>query len=305
MKRVEKSYDVGVIIGRFQIHELHVAHKKVIEYVLENHDKVIMFLGVSPAINTRKNPLDFLSRKVMIEEFYGHRISAILPLHDKKSDRLWAKQVDSKVREIVPMGSVVLYGSRDSFIPYYEPYGSFDCVELESEEKVSATEIRDSVKNKVFRTDEFRAGMIYAANSTFPFNYCTIDVAILNEDETKVLLGRKPEETEFRFIGGFSDTTDDSLEQTVKREANEETGLEIDNIEYVCSKNVKDWRYSGESDRSIITVFYKAKKIFGMEKPNDDIVEVKWFDINTFNINNIVDSHKTLFESLKNNINQK
>ena len=298
MKTPEKKYDIGVIIGRFQIHELHVAHKRLIEHVIERHDKVIVFLGVTEAINTRKNPLDFLSRKVMIEELYGHRISAVIPLYDKRSDEVWVKQVDAKVREICPIGSVVLYGSRDSFIPYYTPYGKFDTCELEPEEFVSATEVREDIKNKVLRSTEFRAGMVYAANSTFPLNYCTIDVAILNEDSTKVLLGRKAEEKEFRFIGGFSDITDSSFEHTAKREAAEETGLEIGDIQYVASKNIDDWRYSGEGDRSIMTTFFKAKKLFGGEKPQDDIVELKWFNISSFNLNLLVEGHRSLFEEL-------
>lgn len=299
MKETEEKYDIGVIIGRFQIHELHVAHKKLIEHVIEKHDKVIIFLGVSEAINTRKNPLDFLSRKVMIEELYGHRISAVLPLYDKRSDAVWAKQVDSKIREISPLGSVVLYGSRDSFIPYYAPHGKFPTRELEPEEFVSATEVRESVKNKVLRSKEFRAGMIYAANSTFPFNYCTIDVAIMNEDETEVLLGRKAEENKFRFIGGFSDVGDCSLEKTLRREAHEETRLEVDDIQYVCSKNMDDWRYSNEEDRSIMTIFFKSKKIFGAPAPHDDIVEIKWFKVDSFDPESqMVKGHRSLFENL-------
>ena len=299
MKTVEEKYDIGVIIGRFQIHELHVAHKKLIEHVLENHDKVIVFLGISEAINTRKNPLDFLSRKVMIEEHYGHRLSAVLPLYDKKNDSDWAKQVDSKVREVSPLGSVVLYGSRDSFIPFYAPHGKFPTRELEPEEFVSATEVREDIRNKVLRSKEFRAGMIYAANSTFPFNYCTIDVAIMNEDNTEVLLGRKSYEKEFRFIGGFTDTGDVSLEHTLRREAHEETGLEVDDIHYVCSKNINDWRYSAEEDRSIMTTFFRAKKIFGNPQPFDDIVEVKWFKVSTFDPKSqMVEGHRSLFEEL-------
>lgn len=303
----DKIYDIGVIIGRFQIHELHVAHKKLIEHVIENHQKVILFLGVSPAINTRKNPLDFVSRKAMIEEMYGHRITAILPINDKRSNAQWAKEVDLKIREIFPLGNVVLYGSKDSFIPYYEPYGKFDTCELEPETMISATEVREKVKNEVLRSKEFRAGMIYAANSTFPFNYVTIDVAILNEDNTKVLLGRKPLENEFRFIGGFTDITDECFEHTVRREAQEETGLEIGNIQYVSSHRVQDWRYAKEEDRSIITTFFKANKVFGQEKANDDIAELIWMDLDNiindkFLTNRMVNEHQELMVKLLKNL---
>lgn len=296
----KKKYDIGVIIGRFQIHELHSEHKKLIETVLSRHDKVILFLGVSPTLTTKRNPLDFLSRKVMFEETYGNRISVIMPLNDKKFDNVWSKQVDTKIREAFPIGSVVLYGSKDSFIPHY--HGQFDVIELMPEAMVDATDIRKAISTKVEKTKEFRAGVIYACYNSFNIVHPTIDVAILNDDESQVLLGRKKDEVEFRFIGGFADVEDETLEQTAKREAAEETGLEIGGITYIASIKVKDWRYRSDSDRSIMTTFFKAKKIFGHEKGDDDITEVKWFDIKSLTETNLVPEHGKLLTLLKKSI---
>lgn len=299
MEEVRKSYDIGVIIGRFQVHELHEAHKQMIESVLARHNKVILFLGVSPTLSTKRNPLDFLSRKVMFEEQYGNRISVILPLNDKKSDHVWSKQVDSKIREVFPLGSAVLYGSRDSFIPHY--HGQFEVIELVPSSLVSATEIRQSVSKKVERSREFRAGVIYACYNSFDLVHPVIDVAIMNEDESHVLLGRKKDETEFRFVGGFADVKDENLEQTVRREAYEETGLEIGDIQYIASMKVRDWRYRSDTERSVMTSFFKAKKIFGggSEQANDDIVEVKWFKVDNLNGSEVVAEHAKLLTLLK------
>lgn len=301
MEEVKKKYDVGVIIGRFQLHELHEAHLEMVGEVIKRHEKTILFLGVSPTLSTQRNPLDFLSRKVMFEEAFGNQISAIQPLHDKKSDLVWSNQVDSKIREVCPLGSVVLYGSRDSFIPHY--HGKFDVIELVPSSLVSATEIRNSVSKKVQRSKEFRAGVIYACYNSYPIVHPTIDVAIMNEDESKVLLGRKKDEVEFRFIGGFADISDENFEQTVKRETYEETGLEVDDIQYVASDKVKDWRYRSTTDRSIMTTFFKAKKIFGAEKASDDIAEVKWFDMRTIQTKDLVSEHGRLLEKLFNKLN--
>ena len=41
----EKKTEIGVIIGRFQIHTLHDAHVELIQHVLSLHSKVIIFLG--------------------------------------------------------------------------------------------------------------------------------------------------------------------------------------------------------------------------------------------------------------------
>lgn len=302
MEEVRKNYDIGVIIGRFQVHELHNAHKEMIEEVLSRHEKVVLFLGVSPTLSTKRNPLDFLSRKVMFEEEYGNRISVILPLHDKKSDHIWSKQVDTKIREVFPLGSVVLYGSRDSFIPHY--HGHFDVIELVPSSLVSATEIRQSVSKRVERKKEFRAGVIYACYNTFDFVHPVIDVAIMNEDESMVLLGRKKDETEFRFIGGFADVSDESLEHTVRREAYEETGLEIGDIQYITSLKINDWRYRSDKERSVMTSFFKAKKIFGggSEKANDDIVEICWKNVNSITNTELVPEHNKLMTVLKENL---
>jgi len=272
----------------------------MINEVVSRHEKVILFLGVSPTLSTKRNPLDFLSRKVMFEEEYGNKISVVLPLHDKKSDIVWSNQVDTKIREVTPLGSVVLYGSRDSFIPHYK--GRFDVIELVPASMVSATEIRNAVSKKIERTKEFRAGVIYACYNSFDLVHPVIDVAIMNEDETKVLLGRKHQEDKFRFIGGFADVTDENLEQTVKREAGEETGLEIGDIKYIASMKVRDWRYRNDAERSIMTSFFKAKKIYGAEKGADDIAEVKWFTVADLKDGELVDEHNQLLIKLKNSL---
>jgi len=297
MEEVRPKRDIGVIVGRFQTHRLHDEHKKLIEEVIKRHDRVVLFLGCTIAQGSFKNPLDFVSRKVMIEELYGDKLSAILPLHNKKSDEIWSKTLDSKVREIFPMGSVVLYGSKDSFIPYYK--GSFATCELAPDNYVSATTIREEVSKKVERDEKFRAGCIYHAYNMFPIVYSTIDVAIMNNDNSQVLLGRKPEEKEFRFIGGFVDIEDKDLETTVRREAQEETGLEIGDVQYICSTKVEDWRYRGEPGRSIMTHFHIAKKIFGSEKAADDIAEVKWFNLDDLKEEQLVKEHQRLLVKLK------
>lgn len=301
-KEEKKVYDIGVIIGRFQIHELHDGQKELIDSVIKRHDKVIIFLGVAPTLSTKRNPLDFRSRKVMIESTYDKEM-VILPLYDRKSDEYWSKLLDEKIKEVEPVGSVVLYGSRDSFIPHY--MGKHDTIELVPKSFVSASEVRIEVSKRVERTKEFRAGVIYGAYNNFATVHPVIDVAIMNEDDTEVLLGRKKTEKRFRFIGGFVDVTDISLEQTVKREAKEETGLEIGNVEYITSTRVEDWRYRSDPERSVLTTFFKAKKIFGAAKGNDDIEEVKWFKVFDLKEKELVTEHDRLLTALKNKLNIK
>jgi len=302
MKEKSKKFDIGVIVGRFQIHNLHLGHREIFDEVISRHNKVIVFLGCSSAIGAPENAMDFTTRKIMVEELYGDKISSILPLYDKKLDEVWSKIIDNKIREVFPIGSVVLYGSRDSFISRY--FGKFDTIELEASNQISASEVRKDVSNRVGKTEDFRAGIIYNAYNAYPKVYPTIDVAIMNENYSQLLLGRRKEENEFRFVGGFVDTTDEDLEATVRREAKEETDLEVGDIKYICSTLVNDWRYPKGSSQVIMTHFHVAKKIFGKEQPCDDMDgEVRWFDINSINEEIMVTEHKRLLIKLKKHLN--
>ena len=289
-----KTTQHGVIIGRFQTPELHSEHIKLIQYVLDRHEKVILFLGVSPTLANKKHPMDFITRKYMIEEQFGISKLTIMPLSDNKSNEIWSKQLDSKIKEVFPLGSVTIYGSRDSFIPYY--FGVNKTLELQPDVFVSATDIREVASKKVISSSEFRAGIIYSVYNQFPTVYGTVDVAIIKDDE--ILLGQKSGETDWRFIGGFVDITDQSDEDAAKRETLEETGLEVADLEYVCSMQVEDWRYRGIKDRSIMTRFFKAKYIFGCPTPQDDINALKWFKLTPELENMLVEEHKKLFKKL-------
>src|ERR1035437_5631205 len=86
------DFEVGVIIARFQVHKLHEAHIQLIDFVCENHKKVILFLGVPVVGNTKSNPLDFATRKAMVQSMYPNLI--ILPLRDQRSNDKWSQILD-------------------------------------------------------------------------------------------------------------------------------------------------------------------------------------------------------------------
>ena len=155
-----KEYNIGVVVGRFQVHELHEAHKHLIDQVVSSHRKSIIFLGVPKVVGTKKNPLDFDTRKRMIQSPYPDVL--ILSLPDKPNDYDWVNELDSRIREIYPLGEVLLYGGRDSFIPFYKNGGGhFDTKELEQHTFVSGTEVRKLISETVKNSSDFRAGVIY------------------------------------------------------------------------------------------------------------------------------------------------
>jgi bifunctional NMN adenylyltransferase/nudix hydrolase len=276
MKKVEElRSDVGVIVGRFHVDNLHEAHVDLIQSVCNEHDKIIIFLGLAPLKGTVANPLDFECRKQMIQEKFPD--VNILYIKDTKENAVWSKKLDEQVSDIVgPNQTVVMYGSRDSFIKSYE--GKYPTQELMQEVYVSGTEIRRKISRKVRNDAKFRGGIIWGTYNRYPTVFTTVDVAILNEDGDKILLARKPYENEYRFIGGFADPNSSSFEADARREVMEEAGIDISDPEYIGSFKIDDWRYRNEVDK-IKTILFTCKLVSGRPKAADDICEVKWFSI--------------------------
>ena len=147
----------GVIIGRFQTDILHSGHKDLIESVTARHKRMLVLLGCTTAKATKQNPLDFLTRKLMLEA--GYPGINVLPLYDQPTDDQWSKDVDRQIRSVFDMGSVTIYGSRDGCIPHYT--GSLNTVELEAAHpEFSGTEIRGMIGEDVRGSTDFRRGVI-------------------------------------------------------------------------------------------------------------------------------------------------
>jgi bifunctional NMN adenylyltransferase/nudix hydrolase len=264
---------IGVIIARFQTPYLHPGHEALIESVHSQHKKVVIVLGVSPVLGSKRNPLDFHTRDKMIKRSYPNVI--VLPLPDHPLDTVWSAHLDNLLMNTFPGASFMLYGSRNSFINYYS--GRCKVQELPPHGEFSATEIRDSIKEQVMDSMEFRAGVIYAYANTYPKVYTTVDVAVFKNNKQEILLGKKENDQKWRLIGGFTDPSDEGFEKAALRELQEECGdITVTGMAYEGSFRVDDWRYKNETDK-IITTLFSTDFIAGEPKANDDIAELGWF----------------------------
>lgn len=270
---------VGVIVGRFQIDELHEGHRDLIDYVLSQHDRVIIFLGLSPIKCSVNNPLDFEARKQMISKEYPD--ITVLYIKDTSSDYVWSEKLDEMIGDITgPNQGAVLYGSRDSFIKHY--FGKYETIEYKQKVFISGTEVRKKISSKVKASADFRKGVIWATENQWPKAIPTVDAALIDDERTHILLGRKKEEDKYRFIGGFV-APGDTWEDTVKREVKEETNVDINDLTYVGSFFIDCWRFKSEVDK--ITTSFFLGTIEGKPKPGDDICELRFFEISTFRDN--------------------
>jgi bifunctional NMN adenylyltransferase/nudix hydrolase len=234
-----------------------------------------LVLGVSPVKGSRRNPFDFYTRERLLKQYAPELM--VLPLRDHPSDETWSKNLDALLQNTFPSESFILYGSRDCFMPYYS--GHCQVVALPEFGEHSSTAIRNENSDKVLDSVDFRMGINYAFQNTYSKVYPTVDIAVLKENETQVLLGKKHNAPEWRFPGGFSDPSDDNYETAARRELQEECGdLEINAMQYIGSAKIDDWRYRSEEDK-IMTLFFKTQWVFGHAKANDDLKELGWFPV--------------------------
>lgn len=287
---------VGVAIGRFQTSELHFGHRFVLDRIFTDHEETLIVLGCTPARTSKRDPLDYETRKEMILAAYP--TARVARLDDCGNDALWSRKLDELIANEFPGRSAILYGSWNSFIPQYS--GAHLCTMLRSpNHTISATDIRSRVAQKPLESSDFRAGAIYASHHRKPVSYQTVDVAVLDYDKKRILLGaRNRDQGLLRFIGGFVDPTDGSLEETARREVREETsGIEIGNLAYLGSFRVNDWRYRGKED-SILTAFFAARYVFGAPRPADDLDGLEWVPWEAFQTR-LVEEHQALGEKLQ------
>jgi len=286
---VEKKPDYGVIVGRFQVHALHDGHLELINLVRSMHKRVIIFLGVAPFKFTQSNPLDFITRKRMVEGKFPD--VTCLPIYDVASDKVWSEELDKQIALVSNGAGVTLYGGRDSFVPHY--FGKHKPVELQLPGDHSGTKQRASVNSQVLDSPEFRQGIIYAVHNRYPVVMPTVDVAV--EDAQCLILIRKAGEEGFRFPGGMLESGD-IAQNRARIEINEEIGIEVSALYTIASIPIKDWRLKDDAD-SVITTFFYAKYLHGIVRAGDDAATAGRWPISHLKEVEFVPEHRILFST--------
>lgn len=282
----------GVIIARFQTPYLHKGHQSIINHVAQKHNRIIVVLGITATKYTKRNPFDFYTRERMTKTAHPNLI--VLSLADHPSDKTWSQNLDQLLALTFQGEQFILYGSRDSFIPYYN--GKLITEELPEFGDFSATEIRNEISDQVMSSQDFRAGINYACHNMYPKVYPAVDIAVFRNNKTEILLGKKATLNQWRFVGGFVDPTDDSYEAAAKRELKEECGaIETGPLTYELSTRIDDWRFRKEEDK-ITTTLFSTDYQFGTPKAADDIIDTNWIKIK--DLNHLIQNQKVVNEHL-------
>jgi bifunctional NMN adenylyltransferase/nudix hydrolase len=224
-------------------------------------------------------------------------------IHENKSFLNWCRPerhpdlIEVSLSEkLGPNQKVVLYGSRDSFIPHY--CGKYPTEELVPTKFISGKEIRKNVGIKSKGTKEFREGVVWAVENQWPSALPTVDMAIIDRKKMRLLVCRKPNEKLARFVGGFATPESECYEDDARREILEETHLEVRSIQYVGSAKIKDWRFKSERNK-IKTILFVCDYAGGDPVADDDIAEIEWVDLDKLSESLFVEEHVVLFKMLK------
>jgi bifunctional NMN adenylyltransferase/nudix hydrolase len=295
----------GVIVGRFQVNDLHDGHKDLFDQVSSRHNRVIVFVGRDPSGISVEHPLDFAAREKMIKASWPDFLVEALP--DCRGDEEWSQSLDSKIAAIADYAEVTLYGGRDSFVPKYK--GKYKPVELaldHRKHKISGTDIRTEFADKVLADVKFRSGMIYSAANMWPVLMACVDVAVLywSGDELELLLGRRAGQPDWCFLGGHAELGSNSYEEDAHNEIFQEGRVSIPakELTYIGSRNIDDWRVRSTPDRKIRTSFFRGFATSLSATAGDDIAEVKWFKLSKVTPYTLIEEHRVLLEMLLANL---
>jgi bifunctional NMN adenylyltransferase/nudix hydrolase len=275
---------LGVVIGRFQTPYLHEGHQDLINYAKSKCDKLLILIGVSDAVGTDREPMDFETRKGL---FLNNDI--VLPLKDMPCDIDWSKQVDKIINDLGFEKAIIFGGKDNSICDYYKGEHEINIMIAKSDK--NATDLRRSVKVK--SSQDFREGIIYHTQKRYPIVYSTVDIVIVN-NKNEFLVGKKG--NRFAFIGGFVDPQDKTLVDSAKRELLEESGINID-LKYKESIKINDYRYNKSKD-SIMTHVFTG--VYNELPNNTNIKDFEFKEFKFFNYdqlrNEIQDYHKPILQ---------
>jgi 8-oxo-dGTP pyrophosphatase MutT (NUDIX family) len=287
--------NIGAIVGRFQIDELHQSHIDFINSVYDSGvNQVVFLLGVPALVGTKRDPIPYDLRAKMIQVAFPD--ATVMPIFDMESDDDWSAQVDFLLSKTFPGSKIKLFCSRDGFKPFYK--GKFEVIIKESlNSKESSSQTRSFIKDNPINHQLFRAGIIWATENAWEYSRPAVDIAVVRD--STILLGRKEKERYWRLPGGMVDQEDGSYEETARRELHEETGLIIEgSLVSLGSFKVNDWR-AKKANVSIHTTLFFGQYTFGKEMAADDLVELEWFDLNNIDPNKIMPGHRALISAVQ------
>lgn len=144
-----KSYDTGLIVGRFQT--FHKGHEKLVDTGLMLCDRLLILVGSAQECGTERNPLNINTRTKMLRAVYGDdqniMIYALPDLSNENDIRPeWGRYLlDNVERYIYKNPEIMIYGNDESRSGWFSKEDLKNTTELiinRNELPISATMLR-------------------------------------------------------------------------------------------------------------------------------------------------------------------
>ncbi len=146
---MNKPYDVGLIVGRFQT--FHKGHEKLVETGLLLCDRILILIGSAQESFTERNPYNITTREAMIREVYGNNPNIMIyGLSDMTNENdicaEWGRYLLNHVdKYIYKNPDVMIYGNDESRSQWFDKADLKNTTELilnRAELPISATLLR-------------------------------------------------------------------------------------------------------------------------------------------------------------------
>lgn len=114
---MNKAYDTGLLVGRFQT--FHKGHQKLVETGLMLCDRLLVLIGSSQECGTERNPLNINTRTEMLRTVYPTERVMIYSIPDLSNENdirpEWGEYLMQAVdRYIYKAPELMIYGNDDS-----------------------------------------------------------------------------------------------------------------------------------------------------------------------------------------------
>lgn len=292
---------LGILIGRFQVPEMHEGHRFLVREIQSQCDKVLILFGSANRTRSVKNPFTYRERAEATKRLFPEVICA--PLNDYPyNDSQWMADVAATIDHVVDIlckendicPVPILYGHHKDGNDYLKWFPQFEYVNINSEIDISGTEVRNSHKHLL--PESVQIDMEYFAKEKDMFkNYPFPEALNINcgdavlECSGHILLikrGRSPGMGNWALPGGHKNTNETFL-QCALRELVEETNIRIPERVLIGSIE-RTYLFDSPTRSSGIPKSTLAVHIVVKPDPNgslprangqDDAVETRWVPI--------------------------
>ena len=292
---------LGVLIGRFQVPQMHEGHRFIVRQMMEQCDQVLVLFGSANRTRSVKNPFTYRERREEALKLFPNIWTA--PLNDYLyNDSQWMADVaatieDARVEacdQFETAVEVVLYGHHKDGNDYLKWFPQFEYVNINSDIDISGTEVRNSYAHLL--PENVQADMKYFAKErqtfkSYPYpdslNICCGD-AVVECLGHILLIKRKftPGAGNWALPGGHKNT-DETFLQCALRELKEETNIRVP--EPVLLGSIKSTRLFDSPKRSsgipkltlAVHLVVKPNPDGSLPRANgsDDAAETSWVPI--------------------------